>query len=147
MPVMKSNGEINPISIKKVTDKESNISNEVVEEKPKRKYSKKASTRGGAREGSGRPKGSTNKISPEELISDFHAQAGMSFEQFVNSRILLASVDGNQELVSRYILGLAKYFIKDVQELDVTSNGQTLGASFSFPTLELPEWNNDPTKH
>ena len=129
----------------KLTDKESTISNE----KPKRKYTKKASTRGGAREGSGRPKGSTNKISPEELIADFHAQAGMSFEQFVNSRILLASVDGNQELVSRYILGMAKYFIKDVQEIkqDMTSNGQTMTMGFSFPTTELPEWNDATTKH
>lgn len=128
-----------------LTEKESNISNDI----PKRKYTKKASTRGGAREGSGRPKGSSNKISPEDLINDFHAQAGMSFEQFVNSRILLASVDGNQELVSRYILGMAKYFIKDVQEIkqDITSNGQTMGVGFTFPTQELPDWSNEQTKH
>lgn len=121
-----------------LTEKESNISNE----KPKRTYAKKASTRGGSRKNAGRPKGTSNKINPDDLISDFQAQAGMSFEQFVNSRILLASVDNNQELVSRYILGMAKYFIRDVKEVDVTSKGEQIGANFTFPTQELAEWRN-----
>lgn len=121
-----------------LTEKESNISNE----KPKREYKIKATTRGGARKNAGRPKGTTNKINPDDLISDFQAQAGMSFEQFVNSRILLASVDNNQELVSRYVLGMAKYYIRDVKEVDVTSKGEALGASFTFPTQELIDWRN-----
>ena len=127
-----------------LTENESNFSNE----KPKRKYTKRASTRGGARMGAGRPKGSSNKINSDDLIFDFQAQAGMSFEQFVNSRILLASADNNHELVSRYILGMAKYFISDVKEVDITSNGQTIGANFSFPQVELPDWQDDtPTTH
>ena len=36
--------------------------------KPKRAYTKKAPSRGGARKGSGRPKGSTNKITLDSLV-------------------------------------------------------------------------------
>lgn len=117
-----------------ITEKES------VDSKSKRKYTKKASNRGGAREGAGRPKGTSNKICPDDLISDFHSQAGMSFEQFVNSRILLASVDNNHELVSRYILGLAKYFIRDIQQVDLTSNGEALGVHLTFAPKALDDW-------
>ena len=123
------------------TEKESNDSvDKEEEEKPKRKYTKVSPTRGGARAGSGRKKGTTNKISPAELISDFQTQAGMSFEQFVNSRMLLAADEDNQELVSRYILGMAKYFITDVKEVDITSGGETMGVQIMFTTKELDDW-------
>lgn len=119
-------------------------------EKPKRTYSKKAPTRGGARKGSGRPKGSTNKITPTEMLEDFQQKAGVSFHEFINEQIVDAHNSGNSELVSKYLLGFAKYLVQDIQEIkqDVTSNGQTLGATFTFPTQELPEWQDDKqTKH
>ena len=118
--------------------------------KPKRTYTKKASSRGGARKGSGRPKGSTNKITPTEMLEDFQQKAGVSFHEFINQQIVDAHNSGNSELVSKYLLGFAKYLVQDIQEIkqDVTSNGQTLGATFTFPTQELPDWQNDKqTKH
>jgi hypothetical protein len=52
------------------------------------KQSKKPkSNRGGARENSGRPKGSTNKISPQTLLHDFRREQGMTFSQFINKKI------------------------------------------------------------
>jgi len=118
-------------------------------EKPKRVYTKKAPTRGGARKGSGRPKGSTNKITPVEMLDDFKVQSGMDFHQFINEQIVAAHHAGDRELVSKYLLGFAKYLVQDVQEIkqDVTSNGQTMTMGFSFPTTELPEWNDESTKH
>jgi len=100
----------------------------------------KISSRGGYRANSGRPKGSTNKISPSDLLKDFRKQSGMKFHEFINQQILLAYNNGDHELVSKYLLGLGKYIIQDVKELDITSNGHTVGTSFTFPTIELDDW-------
>ena len=121
---------------------------ETLSNKPSR-YKTKSPGRGGKRENSGRPKGSTNKITPEEMLQDFKKQSGMTFHQFVNLQILKAYNENNNELVSRYLLGFSKYLIKDVQEVDVTSNGNTLNAVFNFPQRELADWeimNNIPVK-
>ena len=111
--------------------------------KPKRVYTKKAPTRGGARPGSGRPKGTTNKITPSDMLTDFHTRAGMSFHEFINEQIVTAYQSGDKELVSRYLLGFAKYLVQDVQEIkqDITSNGETMGIQLVFTPVELPEWN------
>lgn len=103
------------------------------------KQSKK-SGRGGHRAGSGRPKGSTNKISPGTLLHDFRREQGMSFSQFINKKIKDAELDNDHELVSKYILGLAKYIIQDVQQVDHTTQGQSLRPIYNFPKDELPDW-------
>lgn len=103
------------------------------------KQSKK-SGRGGHRAGSGRPKGSTNKISPGTLLHDFRREQGMSFSQFINKKIRDAELDNDHELVSKYILGLAKYIIQDVQQVDHTTQGQSLRPVYNFPQTELPDW-------
>jgi hypothetical protein len=127
------------------TEKVSNIS----ETKPKRKYSKKSPSRGGKREGAGRPKGTTNKVSPVEMLNDFSQRSGMQFHEFINEQIVLAYQAGDKELVSRYLLGFAKYLVQDVQEIkqDVTSNGQTMGVQLMFNPVELPEWKNETSIH
>lgn len=101
---------------------------------------KPKSGRGGPRENSGRPKGSTNKISPATLLHDFRREQGMTFSQFINKKIRDAELDNNHELVSKYILGLAKYIIQDVQQVDVTSKGQSLRPIYNFPKNELQDW-------
>jgi hypothetical protein len=100
------------------------------------------SGRGGSRPNAGRPKGSTNKITPEKLLNDFEQQAGMPFEEFVNQRILEAHMLGDRELVKQYVLGLAKYVVQDKQEIaiDHTTLGESLKPSYSFVRQELPEW-------
>lgn len=96
--------------------------------------------RGGPRPNSGRPKGSTNKISPATLLNDFRREQGMTFSQFINKKIKDAEYDNNHELVSKYILGLAKYIIQDVQQVDLTTQGQSLRPIYNFPKDELPDW-------
>lgn len=104
-----------------------------------RKPRKKAPSRGGARKGSGRPKGVSNKIKPEDLISDFARQSGMTFEQFLNRRIIEALQMNNQDLVARYVLGMAKYYLKDIQQIDITTGGERLLVpNFIFTQAELP---------
>ena len=100
----------------------------------------KKSGRGGPRINSGRPKGSTNKISPATLLNDFRREQGMTFSQFINKKIRDAELEKNDELVSKYILGLAKYIIQDVQQIDHTTKGESLRTIFNFPQKELNDW-------
>ena len=116
--------------------------------KPKRAYTKKAPSRGGARKGSGRPKGSTNKITLDSLVHSIDNAIGMSFEE----RLALNykdAIDREDWLsVKDYDKAFLSKIVADKQEVDMTSNGQTMGVAFNFPTTELAEWNNDkPTKH
>lgn len=96
--------------------------------------------RGGYRPNSGRPKGSTNKISPQTLLHDFRREQGMTFSQFINKKIKDAEINNDHELVSKYILGLAKYIIQDIQQVDHTTQGQSLRPIYNFPKNELPDW-------
>ena len=45
------------------------------------RYAKKASTRGGARQGAGRPKGSTNKITMDGLLQSLEGQLGRNYSE------------------------------------------------------------------
>ena len=110
---------------------------ETQSEKSKRgPYKTKAPTRGGARAGSGRPKGSTNKITPEEMLTDFKKTVGVSFHSFISQQIKKAADEDNSELVSKYLLGFSKYLIQDKQEIDITSNGNTVGVAINIAPKE-----------
>lgn len=113
---------------------------ETQSEKTKRVYKTKSPGRGGARIGSGRPKGSTNKITPEEMLTDFKKTVGVSFHSFISQQIKKAADEENGELVSKYLLGFGKYLIQDIQAVDITSNGETMYApNFVFIPTELPK--------
>lgn len=129
-------------------DDDNPVATEKQSVKPKRVYTKKAPTRGGARQGSGRPKGSTNKITLDSLVQSLDNTVGMSFEQRLAMNYKDAIDRQDWLTVKDYDKAFLSKIVADKQELDVTSNGQTIGASFTFPSLELPEWNNEqPTKH
>jgi hypothetical protein len=50
---------------------------------PGQHYAKKSPSRGGARAGAGRPKGSTSKITLESLLENIEKHSGMSFAERV----------------------------------------------------------------
>ena len=97
--------------------------------------------RGGAKPGAGRPKGSTNKVDIKDLAEDFKKQAGMSFGEFVNRKMIEADQSGEHDRLQRYVLGLAKYFIQEpTQKVDVTTNGEAIKGAFTFVPVEMSEW-------
>ena len=102
--------------------------------------------RGGVRQNSGRPKGSTNKLSPGRLIHDFRKQMGMSFTEFVNKKINDAEKAGDDQLVAKYLLGMTPYFVNNVQQVeqqvDHTTKGQPM--NLVFPKKELSDWQTLP---
>jgi hypothetical protein len=78
------------------------------------------------------------------MLDDFANKAGMDFHEFINEQIVSAYQAGDKELVSKYLLGFAKYLVQDVHEVkqDVTSNGEQLGVQLVFTSQELPDWKN-----
>ena len=117
----------------------------VVKEK-RTPYAVKAPGRGGARKNSGRKKGSTQKLSGTSIL-DAIAHIDMPFEEGLALDYKRARDEGDLHVIQRYQTMILAKVVADKQELDITSNGQTLGASFTFPTIELPEWQDDTTKH
>lgn len=111
-------------------------------EKPKKKG------RGGARPNSGRKVGSTVKLSGASILAAI-AQIDVPFEIGLAEDYAKARMSGDLTVIQRYQQMFLNKVVADKQELDVTSNGQTLGASFTFPSQELPEWKDEKpiTKH
>ena len=109
----------------------------------------KKSGRGGKRPGSGRKLGTTNKIQGVDFLQEYRKVHGSTLVEDLAHDMQDARMRGDYEMLYKYQTAFAKYYFADTakQEVDVTSNGQTIGASFSFPTTELPEWSNEPTKH
>jgi hypothetical protein len=118
-----------------VTEKES--------KKPKRTYTKKAPSRGGVRAGSGRPKGSTNKITLDSLVASIDNAVGMSFEERLATNYKDAIDREDWNAVKDYDKAFLSKIVADKQEVDMTSNGQTMNVGFTFPSIELSEWKQE----
>ena len=120
-------------------DKQTEVT-EKQSEKPKRVYKKKASSRGGVRAGSGRPKGSTNKITLDSLVQSIDAAVGMSFEERLAMNYKDAIDRSDWQSVKDYDKAFLSKIVADKSEVDVTSKGEQLGVQLVFTSVELPEW-------
>lgn len=109
-------------------------------EKPKKKG------RGGARPNSGRKVGSTVKLSAADLLAEI-ARQDKPFAEGLAEDYTRARLQGDLMVIQRYQQMFLSKVLADKQEVDMTSNGQTMGVAFNFPTTELAEWNNEQTKH
>jgi len=102
--------------------------------------------RGGARPNSGRKVGSTVKLSAADLLAEI-ARQDKPFAEGLAEDYTRARQSGDLMIVQRYQQMFLSKVLADKQEVDMTSNGQTMTMGFSFPTTELPEWNDATTKH
>lgn len=120
-------------------DKDNNFENNQII--PKKKG------RGGARPNSGRKPGSVQKLSGAGILAAI-AQVDVPFEQGLAEDYARARASGDLHIIQRYQQMFLNKVVADKQEMDITSNGQTIGATFSFPSSELPDWRDEqPTKH
>lgn len=97
--------------------------------------------RGGARPGSGRKVGSTVKLSAADVLAEI-ARQDVPFAVGLAQDYVRARQSGDMQVIQRYQQMLLAKVIADKTETDITSKGQALGAAFTFPTQELPEWRN-----
>ena len=88
----------------------------------KPRYAKKAPTRGGARPGGGRPKGSTTKIKIEDLMRQIELQAGQSYDKVLASNYVQAITREDWNGVRDYDKAFMNKMIADKQEVEVVES-------------------------
>ncbi len=98
--------------------------------------------RGGARPNSGRKTGSTVKLSATDILAEI-AKRDVPFAEGLAEDYARARQSGDLMLVQRYQQMFLNKVVADKQEVDMTSNGQTMNVGFTFPAIELSEWKNE----
>ena len=112
------------------TNDNQNLQTSIVKKKP---------GRGGARPNSGRKVGSTVKLSAADVLAEI-AKQDVPFAVGLAQDYIRARQSGDMHVIQRYQQMLLAKVIADKTETDITSNGKTIGASFTFPTKELIDW-------
>jgi hypothetical protein len=90
--------------------------------KPKRHtYSVKSPSRGGARAGSGRPKGSTNKIKMEDLLAHIEQKTGTNYAEQLATNYAEAIIREDWRMVNDYDKAFLNKVVADKQEVEITN--------------------------
>jgi hypothetical protein len=97
--------------------------------------------RGGARIGGGRKKGSTQKLSAVNILAEI-ARIDVPFEQGLAEDYKKARDSGDMNVIQRYQQMFINKVIADKTETDITSQGKSISAAFTFPNTELDDWKN-----
>lgn len=97
--------------------------------------------RGGARPNSGRKKGAIQKLGGKDLLLAIEQATGKTFAENIAEHYLRAIIQEEWGDVKDYEKFIIQKVISDVKEVDVTSNGETLQAAFTFTHTELDDWN------
>jgi hypothetical protein len=92
---------------------------------------------GGVREGAGRPKGSTNKLSATSILEALEDTLGIPYEvQLANN--YLQALHEDKHLVAKYDQLFLNKVIAD--KVDITSNGQAIQPTLNFAPKEIPDY-------
>ena len=83
----------------------------------KRVYTKKAPTRGGARAGSGRPKGSTTKVRLEDLMLNIELETGKSYGELLAHNYAMAITRSDWNGVRDYDKAFMNKMLADKTEV------------------------------
>ena len=96
------------------------------EKKPR--YAKKAPTRGGARPGGGRPKGSTTKIKIEDLMEKIELQAGQTYAELLAANYVNAINRSDWNGVRDYDKAFMNKMIAEKIDVDVKDGEDAVAA-------------------
>ena len=104
-------------------------------------HKKSKDGRGGARPNAGRKRGSTQKLSAQTLLHEI-ARKDKPFavgfaEDYHNARM-----SNDKNLVAKYQQMILNKVVADKVDVDHTTLGQSLNATFKFPQQELTDWTN-----
>lgn len=103
----------------------------------------KKTGRGGARPNAGRKPGSRVKLSAADILKEIEKQ-DMPFAKGLAEDYKKARQSGDMQVIQRYQQMILSKVVADKQELDVTSNGQTIIPNFEFVKEEISDWNEVP---
>lgn len=112
-------------------------SKKTIEAKPPRK---KAPSRGGARKNSGRPAGTSNKISGVTILASVEKYSGERFEDLLAQGYVESIESGDKPTRLQYEKMFLNKVVADRAEIDHTSGGERIQAAFSFIAAELPDY-------
>jgi hypothetical protein len=111
----------------------------------KGRYTNKAPSRGGKREGGGRKPGTTNKISGVSILNAIQKEIGKPFEQLLAEGYHQTIVENDMMSRQKYEQMFLSKVVADKHEIDHTTLGESLKANFNFQNKELPDWSTIPT--
>jgi hypothetical protein len=100
---------------------------------------------GGVRPGAGRKKGVTQKLSAQTILAAIE-QCDKPFAEGFAEDYHAARIGDDKHLLQKYQSMILNKVIADKQEVDITTLGESLHNNFSFPTVELPDWQNTVPK-
>jgi len=105
---------------------------------------KSKTNRGGAREGAGRKKGSSNKLSSITLLEVIDNILGRPFEEQLAINYQSAITSNEKSVIAAYDKLILSKCVADVSSVDVTSDGNRLqGAQLVFVTAQNPGFPDD----
>jgi hypothetical protein len=112
------------INVSRINESINNPTNagELIQEIPQNNVVK--SKKGGAREGAGRPKGSTNRLTAASLLRTIERKAGVPFEELVTDGYLSAIEKNDKNLRFKYetlIIGKVMSTIMEVAPIEALS--------------------------
>lgn len=85
-------------------------------------YAKKAPTRGGARPGGGRPKGSTTKVTLDDLMKNIELASGQTYGELLAQNYVSAISRSDWNGVRDYDKAFMNKLVADKQEVSVTDS-------------------------
>ena len=94
----------------------------------KMRYSTKSPSRGGARAGAGRPRGSGNKISAGDLIREIQIRTGQDYTELLVEDFLRARVQDDKNLAQKYHLLISSKVLADRIDIEVNEDEDTVTA-------------------
>ena len=97
---------------------------------------------GGRRPGAGRKKGSTNKLSGDNILQAIKKQTGKPFEQLLAEGYHASILACDMPVRQKYEQMILSKVVADKHEIDHTTLGQSMNAVFNFPQQELPDWSD-----
>jgi len=89
-------------------------------------YVKKASSRGGVRAGAGRPKGSTTKVTLDDLMSNIELVAGRSYGELLAENYVAAISRADWNGVRDYDKAFMNKLVADKQEVTTINSGDAV---------------------
>jgi hypothetical protein len=96
--------------------------------------------RGGAKPGAGRPKGATSKLSAKSLLDQIQSTCGKPFEELLAEGYHMTILAADMPARQNYEKMILNKVVADKHEIDHTTLGKAMTNTFTFPTKELPDW-------
>lgn len=103
--------------------------------------------KGGYRPGSGRPQGTSNRLSGKDILEAIYdANDGVPYEIVLANDFLQARLADDRHLVAKYHQLILNKVIAD--RVDITSNGETLRVpTLNFTPKEIPDYIDAEVRH